>query len=80
MNVTTVLEGKIVLFIASAKPPPQRERGNSPSSFYGKLPEYLSHVFSLIYLVSELSIKGVKMWGQSKKFSYCFVHGVNQEN
>ena len=79
MNVTTVLEGKIVLFIASAKTP-QRERGNSPSSFYGQLPEYLSHVFSLIYLVGEFSINGVKMWGQSKILSYCFVHGVNQEN
>ena len=39
MNVTTVLEGKIVLFIASAKTP-EREGSNSPYSFYGQLPDY----------------------------------------
>ena len=51
MNVTTALEGKSVLFIASAKIP-EREGSISPSSFYGQLPDYLSHVFSLIYLLS----------------------------
>ena len=39
MNVATVLEEKIVLFIASAKIP-EREGGISPFSFYGQLPDY----------------------------------------
>ena len=39
MNVATVLEGKIVLFIGSAKIP-GREGSISPSSFYGQLPDY----------------------------------------
>ena len=39
MNVTTALEEKIVLFIASAKIP-EREGSISPSSFYGQLPDY----------------------------------------
>ena len=39
MNVTTVLEEKIVLFIASAKIP-EREGDISPFSFYGQLPDY----------------------------------------
>ena len=39
MNVTTVLEGKIVLFIASAKIP-DREGSISPSAFDGQLPDY----------------------------------------
>ena len=39
MNVTTVLEEKTVLFIASIKVP-ERERSISPSSFYGQLPDY----------------------------------------
>ena len=39
MNVITVLEEKIVLFIASAKIP--KHEGNiSPSSFYGQLLDY----------------------------------------
>ena len=39
MNVATVLEGKIVLFIGSAKTK-EREGSISPSSFYGQLPDY----------------------------------------
>ena len=39
MNVATALEGKIVLFIGSAKIP-EREGSTSPSSFYGQLPDY----------------------------------------
>ena len=70
MNVATVLEGKIVLFIGSAKIP-EREGSISPFSFYGQL--------SLIYPVGEFSFKGVKTWGQSK-ISSCFVFSVNQEN
>ena len=38
MNVATVLEGKIVLFIGSGKIP-EREGSTSPSSFYGELPD-----------------------------------------
>ena len=68
MNVTAVLEGKIVLFIGSAKIP-EREGSISPSSD-----------FSLIYPVDKFSFKGVKTWGQPKISSYCLVFGVNQEN
>ena len=65
MNVITVLEEKIVLFIASAKIP--KHEGNiSPSSFYGQLLDYQSNVFSLMYPEDEFSFKGVKTWGQSK--------------
>ena len=39
MNVATVLEGKIVLFIGLAKIP-ERKGSISPSSFYGQLPGY----------------------------------------
>ena len=52
MNVTTVLEEKMVLFNPSAKVL-ERERSISPSSFYGQLPDYQSHVFSLIYPVGK---------------------------
>ena len=45
-----------------------------------QLPDYQSHVFSLIYILGEFSFKGVKTWSQSKNSSYCFVFGVNQEN
>ena len=79
MNVTAVLEAKIVLFIGSAKIS-EREGTISPSSFYAQLPDYWSHDFSLIYPVGEFSLKGINTWGQSKISSYCFVFGVNQEN
>ena len=72
MNVATVLDGKMVLFIGSAKIP-EREGIISPSSFYGQLPGYQSHHFSLIYPVGKFSFNGVKTWGQSKISSYCFV-------
>ena len=39
MNIATVLEGKIVLFIGSAKIP-EREESILLSSFYGQLPDY----------------------------------------
>ena len=39
VNVTTILEEKIVVFIASAKIL-EREESISPSSFYRKLPDY----------------------------------------
>ena len=72
MNVATILEGKIVLFIGSAKIS-EREGIISPSGFYGQLSDYQSHDFGLIYPVSKFSFKGVKMWGQPKISSYCFV-------
>ena len=65
MKVTTVLEGNIVLFIASAKIL-EREGNISPSNFFGQLPDSKSHVFSLISPVGEFSFKEVKTWGQSK--------------
>ena len=70
MNVATVLAGKIVLFIGSAKIL-EHEGSISPSSFYGQLPDFYGQLSSF---------KGVKAWGQSKISSYCFVFGVNQEN
>ena len=79
MNIATVLEGQIVLFIGSVKIR-ECEGSTSPSSFYGQLSNSQSHDFSLIYPVGEFSFKGVKTWGQSKISSYCFVFGVNQEN
>ena len=63
MNVTTASEEKIVVFIASAKIP-EREGSILPSNFYGQLPNYFSHIFSLISPVDEFSFKGVKTWGQ----------------
>ena len=79
MNVATILEEKIVLFIASAKIP-RHEGSLSSFSFYGQLPDYQSHDISLIYPVGEFSFKRVKTWDQSKISSYCFVFGMNQEN
>ena len=68
-----------IVFIASAKIP-EREGSISPSSFFGQLLNYQSHDFSFIYQVDEFSFKEMKMWGQSKISSYCFVFDVNQEN
>ena len=79
MNVTTVLEGNVVLFIASAKIL-EHEWSISPSCFYGQLPDYKSHDFSLIDPVGEFPFKGVKTWGQSKVSSYSFVFGLNQDS
>ena len=55
----------IFVFIASAKIA-EREGSISPSSFYGRLSDYLSHVFCLFYQVDEFSFKEMRMWGQSK--------------
>ena len=68
-----------MILIASVKIP-EREGSISPSSFYGQLPDYWSHVFSLIYPVDELPFKEMKTWGQSKISFYYFVFDVNQEN
>ena len=57
-----------------------REWSISPSSFYGQLPDYQSHVLSLIYPVEEFSFKEIKTWIQSKISSYYFIFGVSQEN
>ena len=61
----------MVVHIDSAKMP-QHEGSISSSSFYGKLPDYQSHVFSLIYPVDEFSLKEMKAGDQSKISSYCF--------
>ena len=37
----------------------------SPSSFYGQLPDYYSHVFCLVYQVDEFSFKEMRTWDQS---------------
>ena len=79
MNVPTALEEKIVLFIALAKFP-ECEGSFSRSSLYGQLPDYQSHVFTLIYLVDEFTFTKVKTWGQFKISSYCLMFVVNQEN
>ena len=42
----------VVVHIASAKIT-NRKGSISPPSFYGQLPDYQSHVFSLIYPVDE---------------------------
>ena len=60
------------MFITSAKVP-EHEGSISPSSFYGQLPDYWSHVFSLIYPVDEFSFKEMKTWGQFKSLQ---VHGT----
>ena len=78
MKVAAVLEGKIVLFIVSAKIRSARAASHHPA-FMGNCPN-ISHVFSLIYPAGEFSFRGVKTWGQSKISSYCFVFVVNQEN
>ena len=78
MNVTTVLEEKLVLFLPSAKIP-EHEGSISPSSFYGQLRDYQSHMFSLTYPVSQFSFKRVKSWGQPKILSYYFVFGMDQK-
>ena len=79
MNVTAVLEGKVVLFIASAKIRSARGGSHHPAFMYNC--STFSHTFfSLIYPVGKFSFKGVKTWGQSKISSYCFVFVVNQEN
>ena len=80
MNVTTVLEEKIVLSNPSDKIL-ETERSISPSSFYGQLPDYWLYVFSFVYPVCEFSsFKEMESWSQSKLSPYCFVFGVNQEN
>ena len=63
--------GRMVVHIASAKNP-QCEGSTSPSSFYGKLLEYQSYNFSLIYPVDEFSLKEMRRWGQYKISSYSF--------
>ena len=70
-SVGTLYSSRIVVYIASAKIL-EREESISPSSFYGQLPTYYEHVFSLIYQVDEFSLKEMWMWGQSKISSYCF--------
>ena len=72
MNVTTVLEGKIVLFIASAKMT-EGEEGISTPAFMGNSPT-ISHSFLALstQLVSSPS-RDLKHGVSPNKFSsYCF--------
>ena len=47
---------RIFVFIVLTKIP-EREGSISPSSFYGQLPDYQSHVFCLVCQVDEFSFK-----------------------
>ena len=49
----------IFLFISLTKIP-ERKGSISPSSFYGQLPYYQSHVFCLVYQMDELSFKEMR--------------------
>ena len=80
MNVTTVLEGKIVLFIASAKMTEGEESISTPA-FMGNSPT-ISHSFLALstQLVSSPS-RDLKHGISPNKFSsYCFSFDVNQDN
>ena len=70
-SMWTLYSSRMFMHIASAKIP-EREGSISPSSFDRQLPDYQSHVFSLIYPVLEFSFQEMKTWGQSKNSSYCF--------
>ena len=59
------------MFIASAKIL-EREGSISPSSFYGQVPDYQSHLFSLAYPLDEFSFVEMITLGQSKISSVCF--------
>ena len=78
MKVTTVLEEKIVLFIALAKIL-KRERASHHSAFMGSCP-------TVSYTILSLSAQWVSSpsreykHGVSRKFHYCFVFGLNQES
>ena len=66
--------GIFVVWSASFVSAESLERGGiiSSRSFYGQLPDYYSHVFSLIQPVDEFSFKEMRTWGQSK-ISSCFL-------
>ena len=49
----------------------EREGSLSSCSFYEKLADYYSHVFSLVHPVIEFSFKEMKMWDQFKISSCC---------
>ena len=63
--------GRMAVHIASAKIP-KYEESISPPSFYGQLPDYQSHVFSLIYPVDEFFLKEMRAWRQYNILFYCF--------
>ena len=65
--------GIFVVWSASFVSAESLERGGiiSSRSFYGQLPDYYSHVFSLIHPVDEFSFKEMRTWGQSKISSCC---------
>ena len=70
-SVETLNSGRMFVYIASTKIS-EREGSISTSSFYRQLPNYQSHISSLIYPVDELSFKEMKIWCQSKISTYCF--------
>ena len=49
----------------------EQERNIPSFSFYGKLADCCSLIFSLIHPVDEFSFKKMRMWGQSKISSCC---------
>ena len=66
MKVTAVLEGKIVLFIASAKIRSARAASHHPA-FTGNCPN-ISHIFLALYTQLVSSLSGEKKHGLSPKF------------
>ena len=58
------------MYIASTKIP-EREGSVSPFRFYGKPPDYKSHVFSLAYPVDKSSFKEMRTWDWFKITFYC---------
>ena len=49
----------------------ERKGSISSCSFSGQLPDYYSHIFSLIHSADESSFKEMKTWDQSKISSCC---------
>ena len=57
-SVGALNSARMVVRIDSAKI--SEHEGSISSSFYGQLPDYLSHVFSLIHPVDEFSLKEMR--------------------
>ena len=76
-SVGTLNSGRMAVHIASAKIL-ESEGSVSPSSFYGQLPNYKSHLFSLIYPVDEFSLKEMRTWVSTRFHFIVFVFGVNK--
>ena len=76
MNVATVFEEKIVLFIASAKIP-EREGAYHHSAFMGNC-STVSH--TILALSTQWVSSPSREQKRGVKISFCFVFGVNQQN